>query len=62
MVVVVEPVWQGVVAVSVGAVAEAVGPFACHRLVEALDFAVGAGPVGLGGQVADVALGEQLAE
>jgi hypothetical protein len=42
-VVVVEPVWQHVVAVSMCAVGESVSPFAGHRLVEALDLSVGAG-------------------
>ena len=36
----VELVWQGLVAVSMCVVGEVVGPFACHRLVEALGFAV----------------------
>ena len=45
-----------------GGVAAAVGPFAAHGLVEAFDFAVGARPVGLGGEVADAVRGEQLAE
>src|SRR5207249_52943 len=58
----VEPVWQGGVAVSMGAVAEPVRPFARHRLVEALHLPVGAGTVGLGGEVADAAAGEQLAQ
>ena len=62
MVVVVEPVWQGVVAVSMCAVAEAVGPFARHGLVEALDFAVCAWPVGLGGEMADALSVEQRVE
>jgi len=55
-------VWQGVVAVSMGAVAEAVGPFAGHGLVEAFDLAVGAWPVGLGGEVADATPVEQFGE
>jgi hypothetical protein len=45
-VVVVDPVWQCLGAVSMGAVAEAVAPFAGHRLVEALDLSVGARPCG----------------
>src|SRR4051812_43599731 len=48
-VVVVEPVWQRGGAIAVGVVDEAVGPLAGHRLVEALDLAVCAGPVGPGG-------------
>jgi len=60
-VVVVEPVWQGRRPLAVGAVDEPVGPFAGHRLVEALDLAVGARPVGLRRQMADVRAGEQLA-
>jgi hypothetical protein len=55
-------VWQGGVAVSVGEVGESVCPFACHRLVEALDLSVGAWPVRLGGEVADAAACEQLAQ
>src|SRR5436190_7396419 len=62
VVVVVEPVWQGGVAVAMGAVGEAVGPFACHRLVETLDLAVGAWPVRLSGEVTDAAAGEQLVQ
>src|SRR3954469_7017769 len=61
-VVVVEPVWQGCGAVVVGAVGEPVGPLTRHRLVEAFDLAVGAGPVGLGREVSDLVGGEQLAE
>src|ERR1051325_8639005 len=60
-VVVVEPVWQGGGAFVVGAVEEAVRPFARHRLVEALHFPVGAWPVGLGGQVPELAGGEEAA-
>jgi len=45
-----------------GAVGEPVCPFARHRLVEAFDLPVRAGPVGLGGEVTDAAAGEQLAE
>ena len=56
-VVVVDPVWQGLGAVSMGAVAEAVAPLAGHGLVEALDLAVGAGPVGLGRAMRDAAIG-----
>jgi hypothetical protein len=41
-----------------GAAGEAVGPFASHGLVEALDLAVGARPVGLGCEVADAVTGE----
>ena len=37
-------------------------PFAAHGLVEAFDLAVGAGPVGLGGEVADAVSGEQFAQ
>jgi hypothetical protein len=51
----------GLVALSMGAVGESVRPFACHRLVEALDLAVGARSVGLGGEVADAALVKQFA-
>src|SRR6266566_3116778 len=54
-VVVLEPVWQRGVAVSMRAVADALRPFALHRLVEALDLAVRPRPVGLGRQVADLA-------
>src|SRR6266511_248006 len=61
-VVVVEPVWQRQVALSMRAVGEAVCPLAGHRLVEALNLAVGARPVGLGGQVPDPSAGEQLAQ
>src|SRR5207237_5284318 len=61
-VVVAEPVWQCSSAVFGGAVAESVGPFFGHRLVEAFDFAVRAGPVGLGLEVFDPALAEELAE
>jgi hypothetical protein len=61
-VVVVEPVWQGAVAVVMGAVAEAVGPLARHRLLEAFHLAVGAGPVRSRGQVADASIGEQRSE
>ena len=61
-VVVVEPVWQGLLAVVVCSVDESVSPFAGHRLVEALDFAVRARPVGLGGEVLDVVVSEQRAE
>jgi hypothetical protein len=62
LVVVVEPVWQRSSAVLGGAVADAVSPLACQRLVEALDFAVGARPIRLRGEVLDAAGGEQLAE
>ena len=47
---------------SMRAIGEPVGPLPCHRLVEALDLAVGAGAVGLGRQVLDAASGEQLAQ
>ncbi len=62
LVVVVQPVWQGAVAVAVGAVGEPVAPLSGHRLVEALDLAVGAWPVGLGAQVFDRPGIEQLAQ
>ena len=62
MVVGVERVWQCGVAVSMGAVGEAVGPFPRHGLVEALHLPVGARPVWLGGEVADAAAREQVAE
>src|SRR6266566_2578715 len=44
-VVVLEPVWQRGVAVSMRAVADSLRPFALHRLVEALDLAVRPRPV-----------------
>src|SRR3989475_9854753 len=50
-----EPVWQRGVAVSMRAVADALRPFALHRLVEAFDLPVRPRPVGLGRQVADLA-------
>ena len=43
-----------------GAVEDAFRPLALHRLVEALDLAVRARPVGLGGQVLDPAAGWEL--
>ena len=52
LVVVVEPVWQGGGGRG-GAVGDAVGPFAAHGLVEALDLAVGARRVGRVVQVAE---------
>jgi hypothetical protein len=55
-VVVVEPVWQRLSVVLGAGVDEAVDPFALEGLDEALDFAVGARPVGLGRQVADLSL------
>src|SRR6266508_53824 len=61
-VVVVEPVWQRLVALSMCAVDDPVGPLPGHRLVEALDLPVRARPVGLGRQVADPLAGEQLAQ
>src|SRR5713226_6074469 len=61
-VVVLEPVWQRLGALVVCAVAESVGPFAAHRLVEAFDLAVGAWPVGLGGEVPDLVAAEQFAQ
>jgi hypothetical protein len=51
---VVEPVWQGGGAFAMRAVDEPVGPLARHRLVEALDLAVGARPVGTRRQVSDL--------
>ena len=59
-VVVVEPVWQGGIATSLGAGGESVRPLAGHRLVEALDLAVGARPARLRGEMADAVAGEQL--
>jgi hypothetical protein len=59
---VLQPVWQSGGAVSVGAVADAVGPFACHRLVEALDLAVRLRPMLGRAQMVDRLLGEELAE
>ena len=47
---------------SMGAVGESVRPFAGHRLVEALDLAVGARPVRLRGEMADAVAGEQLGQ
>jgi len=62
VVVVVEPVWQSTRALTVGAVDEPVRPLPGHRLVETLDLAVRARPVGLGGEVLEAALAEELAE
>jgi hypothetical protein len=55
VVVVLEQVWQQAGSVCARGVAAAASPFARHGLVEAFDFAVGAWPVGLGGEVADAA-------
>jgi len=55
-------VWQGAAAVVGAGVDESVGPFALERLDEALDLAVGARPARPGGEVADAAAGEQLAQ
>src|SRR6266508_589635 len=61
-VVVVEPVWQRLVALSMCAVDDPVGPLPGHRLVEALDLPVRARSIGLGGRGADPLAGEQLAQ
>src|SRR5580692_6175002 len=53
----VEPVWQGVAAGGFGGVRLGVGPFVGPGAVEALDFAVGLGPVGAGPLVGDAELG-----
>jgi hypothetical protein len=55
-------VWQGSGAVSMGAVADAVGPFAGHRLVEALDLSVWLRPPFRGAEVTNLLVGEQLAQ
>src|SRR5437660_3703522 len=61
-VVVLEPVWQRLVALSMRAVDNPLGPLAPHGLVEALDLPVGARTVRLGGQVPDPVSGEQVAQ
>jgi len=62
LVVVVEPVWQGLGAGVMVGVGDAVGPFAAHGLVEALDFAVDLGASGWDQQMADAVLGEESAQ
>src|SRR5512133_2303174 len=62
LVVVREPVWQGRVAGAAVSVAQALGPLAFHRLVEALHLPVPARCVGRRDDVADAALGEQFAQ
>ena len=62
LVVVAQPVWQRPCAVLVGGVGRAVAPFACHRLVEPFDLAVGLRSIRACGEVADLVVGQERGE
>ena len=62
VVVVVDPGLECTQAVAAGRIAGGVGPFVQKRLDEAFGFAVGAGPVGLGEDVADAQLSAERSD